>query len=97
MTPEQEMDEAIARYEKAKANGTLDEEFPMVTKVYKDEIVYPSHTHGEHGSHTETTGTERRYIKEDEGGYWKDANYLQFICLDDGVIYKELEITREVK
>lgn len=43
------------------------------------------HTHGEHGSHTEV---EEGRIKGD---------FLQFICLDDGVIYKELEITREVK
>jgi hypothetical protein len=43
------------------------------------------HTHGEHESHTRVEFTERY------------RGFVQFICLDDGVIYKELEITREGK
>ena len=40
------------------------------------------HTHGEHGSHTELDVY---------------SGLLQFICLDDGVIYEEIEITRDIK
>ena len=50
----------------------------------KTDIVFP-HVHGLNGSHTEI---EEGRIKGD---------FLKFICLDDGVIYKELEIIREVK
>lgn len=58
------------------------------------------HTHGEHGSHTETiakkTGIkDSRHDEITEDMLYTD--FIQFICLDDGVIYKELEITREVK
>ena len=50
-----------------------------------DTVHHAPHTHGEHGSHARVEFTARY------GGF------IQFICLDDGVIYKELEITREVK
>ena len=48
------------------------------------------HTHGKNGSHTET------YANWSEK-HGEPVKILQFICLDDGVIYKEIEITREVK
>ena len=48
------------------------------------------HTHGEHGSHTEV---DVRWSEK----HSEPIKILQLICLDDGVIYKELEITREVK